>query len=132
MNLAEQSAVRSPLGRWRALLVLGLLTGLLGMHALAPTGGTGHAERAHGVHMTAEATAVDDCPGDGHCGGHHLKHADATCASGAVSGGPALPVLVPDPVAAPVRADSMRSRAAAAPDGARAPPSLAELQLLRI
>ncbi|MGW3144473.1 DUF6153 family protein [Streptomyces sp. NPDC001177] len=132
MNRAEQSSVRSPLRRWRALLVLGLLAGLLGMHALAPGGATGHAERAHAVHMTAEATAADDCPGDGHCGGHHLKHADATCASGAVSGGPELPALVPDPVTAPVRADSVCFRAAKAPDGARAPPSLAELQLLRI
>ncbi|MET7457545.1 DUF6153 family protein [Streptomyces sp. NPDC005574] len=140
MTSPQQDSARPPAGRWRALLVLGLLAGLLAMHALAP-GGTVH-EHAGTGNMTAAVpgptasalslTSADGCHGDGDCGGGHLHHADSTCVSGAVGGGPLLPALVPDPVAAPARADALRSCAATAPDGARAPPSLAELQLLRI
>ncbi|MGW3204873.1 DUF6153 family protein [Streptomyces sp. NPDC001135] len=128
-------APHPPQRRWRALLVLAVLAGLLGMHALAPGGGMGRAEHARSAHL-AGAVAVfapDDCPGgDGHCGGGHPHHADPTCASGAVNGGPQPPALVPDPVTAPAPVRSPGSGAATAPDGARAPPSLAELQLLRI
>ncbi|MEU8033646.1 DUF6153 family protein [Streptomyces sp. NPDC049099] len=128
-------APHPPQRRWRALLVLAVLAGLLGMHALAPGGGTGRAEHGRSAHLTGTVvvSAQDDCPGgDGHCGGSHLHHADPTCASGAVNGGPQLPALVPDPVTAPAPVRCPRSRAGSAPDGARAPPSLAELQLLRI
>ncbi|MFD9394202.1 DUF6153 family protein [Streptomyces sp. NPDC060000] len=119
--------------RWRkALLVLGLLAGLLAMHALAP-GGTVHEHAGPPSTTTAAVSAHDGCPGDdGDCGGGHLHHADPTCVAAAVSGTPAQPALVPDPVAVPARADTVRSYASGAPDGARAPPSLAELQLLRI
>ncbi|MEU2283815.1 DUF6153 family protein [Streptomyces sp. NPDC013178] len=132
MKNREQDPEAPPVRRWRVLLVLGLLAGLLGMHALAP-GGSVH-EHAAPRHMAAaEVSAHDDCAGDGgDCGGRHLHHADATCAAAAVSNAPVLPALVPDPVAAPVRADAACSSAAEAPDSARAPPSLAELQLLRI
>ncbi|MEU9342619.1 DUF6153 family protein [Streptomyces sp. NPDC048278] len=137
MRPTEPPAARPPHRRLRSLLVLGLLAGLFGMHALAPGGVMGTA--MHGGHeptVTRAAvvvTAYDGCPGDdGHCGGDHAHHADATCASGAVGGGPALPALVPDPVPA-LAGDCLRpSRPAVAPDGARAPPDLAELQLLRI
>ncbi|MER7051411.1 MULTISPECIES: DUF6153 family protein [unclassified Streptomyces] len=78
-------------------------------------------------------TAHAGCPqDDGSCGGGHLEHADAVCASGAVSDGPVLPAPVPDPVPTAVCDGVVRACAADAPDGARAPPSLAELQLLRI
>ncbi|MFF3333399.1 DUF6153 family protein [Streptomyces sp. NPDC002888] len=132
MKSPEQHLVRPPVRRWRALLVLGLLAGLLAMHALAP-GGSGH-EHAGPQHMTAVAvSAHDDCAGHGgDCGGGHLHHADPTCVAAAVSGAPALPALVADPVAVPIHADTVCSYAAEAPDSARAPPSLAELQLLRI
>jgi len=123
----QRIAPTPPLGR-RALLVLALLAGLFGMHGLAP-GGAVH-EHSDVRHMTAVAD-VHGCSGDD-CGGGHVRHADQTCASGAVSGGPTLPALVPDVVAAPVRTDTVCPYAGAAPDGARAPPSLAELQLLRI
>ncbi|MER5198557.1 DUF6153 family protein [Streptomyces sp. NPDC002755] len=131
----QQHLSRPPVRRWRALLVLGLLAGLLAMHALAP-GGTVH-EHAGPRHLTAvSASAPDDCAGDeggdGDCGGGHLHHADPTCVAAAVSGAPALPALVPDPVTVPVRADAVRPYAVGSPDSARAPPSLAELQLLRI
>ncbi|MFJ8493364.1 DUF6153 family protein [Streptomyces sp. NPDC094038] len=137
MRPTEPPAPRPPYRRLRSLLVLGLLAGLFGMHALAPGGVMGTA--MHGGHertVTRAAvvvTAYDGCSGDdGHCGGDHAHHADATCASGAVSGGPALPALVPDPVPALAGDRLAPSRPAVAPDGARAPPDLAELQLLRI
>ncbi|WP_405771206.1 DUF6153 family protein [Streptomyces sp. NBC_00080] len=133
----QQHPARPPVWRWRALLVLGLLAGLLAMHALSP-GGTvhEHAVPQHTAVVPVSAVSVsahEDCAGDGgDCGGGHLHHADPTCQAAAVSGAPALPVLVPDPVTVPVRADAVCAYAAEAPDGARAPPSLAELQLLRI
>ncbi|GGW44328.1 hypothetical protein GCM10010503_21420 [Streptomyces lucensis JCM 4490] len=129
--------VSRPPRRHRALLVLAVLAGLLGMHALAPGGGMGHrmgqAEHARSAHMTAAVAAQDDCPGgEGHCGGHHPHHADAACASGAVSGAPQPPALLPDHGTVLAPAHRVRSLRATAPEGARAPPSLAELQLLRI
>ncbi|MFF7982802.1 DUF6153 family protein [Streptomyces sp. NPDC007901] len=133
MRPTEPPAPPPPYRRWRAVLVLGLLAGLLGMHALASGGGMGHGGHERVAHPTAVVAVYDGCSGDdGHCGGGLVHHADATCASGAVSGGPSLPALVPDPV--PVRAAvcAATSRPATAPDGARAPPDLAELQLLRV
>lgn len=128
---APQRAPRAPLRRPLGLLVLAVLAGLLGMHALAPVGGTGHPEHAHAAHRGVVVDAPGDCP-DGHCGGHRMHHADPTCASGAVGDGPELP----EPVAGQVHpyepCGDPRARALGAPDGARAPPSLAELQLLRI
>ncbi|MDG9717162.1 DUF6153 family protein [Streptomyces sp. DH24] len=147
---------RPPARWWRAVCVLGLLAGVLAMHGLAPGGGTGHGHTgAHSHAHVGGADPVDARPGlgaaveQGHhadpvavtapvagCahddGGGHARHADPTCASGAVGGGPVLPALVLDPVPAAARADAVRAYAAEAPDGARAPPSLAELQLLRI
>ncbi|MGW1594885.1 DUF6153 family protein [Streptomyces sp. NPDC002343] len=125
--------LRRPLRRYRPLFVLAVLAGLLGMHALAPGGGAGHAEHARTAYMTAALGAVDDCPGgDGHCGGHRLHHADPSCASGAPDGGPQLPAPAPDPVTGPAPVRCPLAARATAPDGARAPPDLTELQLLRI
>ncbi|MFD8868872.1 DUF6153 family protein [Streptomyces sp. NPDC059590] len=143
-----------PAWRWRALLVLGVLAGLLGMHALGPSGGlmprtherpaatanamnATTATTATTTAMTAmttvatSATAHSGC--DGACGGSHLHHADPTCASPAVGGGPTLSA----PPSAPVAVcghDLTAARLGTAPSPAdgRAPPSLAELQLLRI
>ncbi|MEW2257196.1 DUF6153 family protein [Streptomyces sp. NPDC047869] len=127
----QQRAPRPPRRSRRALLVLAVVAGLLGMHALAPGGGTGHPARAQAQHHAVAVMAQDACP-DGHCGGGHLHHADPSCASGAVKDGPQPPVLVPGPVTVRPPAGARRSLVAAAPDGARAPPTLAELQLLRI
>ncbi|MFJ9909301.1 DUF6153 family protein [Streptomyces sp. NPDC101152] len=129
MTARAQERGAPPFLGGRAFLVLGLLAGLLGMHGLAPGG----ALDAHSAprHTAVAAGAHGGCSGDD-CGGGHLKHADQTCTSAAVSGGPTLPALTPDPVTAPVRADVPCPYAGAAPDGARAPPSLAQLQLLRI
>ncbi|MEV5434537.1 DUF6153 family protein [Streptomyces sp. NPDC052682] len=139
----EQRDPRPPVRWWRAVCVLGLLAGLLAMHGLAPGGAApGHSHAgpstavAAGTHEALGAAVValsvdGECP-DGPCGGGHAQHADPTCASAAVSGGPVLPALVVDPVPVPVRTETLRTYAAAARDGGRAPPDLAELQLLRI
>jgi hypothetical protein len=119
-----------PLGRWRTLLALGLLAGLLGMHSLAPAS-AGH-EHGHAMpeHRTVDVSTVQDGCHEG--GGGRLHHADPTCKASTLSGGPALPALVPDAMATRVEADAVHTHPGTAPDGARAPPSLAELQLLRI
>ncbi|MFI6372250.1 DUF6153 family protein [Streptomyces sp. NPDC050546] len=134
VNSPVQRAPRSVVRRWRVLCVLGLLVGLLGMHGLAPGGAVpegAHGQEAHS-HQSHAAQAHSQGMSYGHCGGGSVQHADATCASGALSGGPVLPQLVPDPVPAGVREGVVRVSAVAEADGARAPPSLAELQLLRI
>ncbi|MFG2725390.1 DUF6153 family protein [Streptomyces canus] len=129
MTRSEHLPARPPL--WRALLVLGMLVGVLAMHGLAPGGGLQGHEGSSSAHMTTVAVSVDETCHDG-CGSGHLHHADATCASGAVSGGPVLPALAPDPASTVVSDDSLCPEAVTSQDGARAPPSLAELQLLRI
>ncbi|MEU3253228.1 DUF6153 family protein [Streptomyces sp. NPDC006997] len=125
---------RSPRGRWRVLLVLGLLVGLLGMHTLSPgvavAADTPHSSFASAHAGMARAGNEHVCHGDS-CGGH-VEHADATCASGAVGTGPVLPAPLPDPVGTAAPADSSHGFLATTPDGGRAPPTLAELQLLRI
>ncbi|MFF4268424.1 DUF6153 family protein [Streptomyces sp. NPDC001536] len=133
MTGPEHHPALPPRWRWRALLVLALLAGLMGMHALAP-GAAVADEHPHAPPMAAVSVSAThgDCDGAGHCGSGHVSHADATCAAAAVSGGPTLPALVPDPVATVVRDESPRAYTGSDPEGARAPPSLAELQLLRI
>ncbi|MEU6242304.1 DUF6153 family protein [Streptomyces sp. NPDC047024] len=123
---------------WR-LLVLLVLGGLLAMHGLAPGGGLGTVRRASAPHAAVVLSAPGDCGADhdhdhdhGHDGSGHAHHADATCASGAVPGGPELALPASPDVIAPVTGALSPARTASAPDGARAPPSLAELQLLRI
>ncbi|MFJ5175648.1 DUF6153 family protein [Streptomyces griseoviridis] len=150
---AQRTAVPPPAVRWRSVLVLALLAGVFAMHALAPGGGAGHTSAVAPAHRTMTAvadahqpmTAVADASRTmtavadagtradaGRHGGGHLRHADQTCASGAVNGGPSLPGLAVGPVVDAAPAGAAPGRRAAAPDGARAPPSLAELQLLRI
>ncbi|MEW2131483.1 DUF6153 family protein [Streptomyces sp. NPDC005435] len=127
---------------WR-LLVLLVLGGLLAMHGLAPGGGLGPVQRATAPHMSFALSAPGDCGADhghggghdarhGHDGGGHVHHADATCASAAVPGGPELALPASPDAIAPAPGVLAPTRALSAPDGARAPPSLAELQLLRI
>jgi hypothetical protein len=143
VNSSLQRALRADATRWRLLCVLGLLAGLLGMHGLAPGGGL--PQQGHMLQMRTQQTHVQAMAyghgqsgshgsqvQDGHCGGGHVQHADATCASGAVGGGPVLPSLVADPVSGCAPESVVRACVVSEPDSARAPPSLAELQLLRI
>ncbi|ELS54759.1 hypothetical protein STVIR_4216 [Streptomyces viridochromogenes Tue57] len=119
------------------LLVLGLLAGLFGMHGLGPGDAVAapshHAhERPMSAHVTALAAMTDEAVcHSGDPGGGHARHADPTCASGAVGAGPVLPALALDPAGTAVTGDLGDRSVAVAPDGGRAPPSLAELQILR-
>ncbi|MFD9969147.1 DUF6153 family protein [Streptomyces sp. NPDC059011] len=147
-----------PAGRGLALLVLAVLAGVLGMHALVPAGIPGSQARAHGsaaaVHMSTvhtstvhavpvhgqsahaqsvpEPSVPEAVPGCSHTdgGSDHLDHADGTCAAAGV-GSPYAP---PEPSAGLVTPPSgaTPNGAGRTPPGGRAPPDLAELQLLRI
>ncbi|WP_418955294.1 DUF6153 family protein [Streptomyces tritici] len=157
MTFACRTTRRRPAGRGLALLVLVVLAGLLGMHALSPAqgavrqGGGGavqaaghhvqaaghHAQNAghhgHGAPTAHASTDSGETHGCSHGAGSsgHLEHADATCAAAGVSASYAPPALSPALVDAPapsaLAAVAPRSTAAG-----RAPPDLAELQLLRI
>ncbi|MFH9652857.1 DUF6153 family protein [Streptomyces anulatus] len=124
--------------RLRALLVLGLLAGLLGMHALAP-GALPMPERPAAAIMIGgqgnqTPSAHDECRSDphGNCHNGGADHSEATCSSGAVGGGPALPGLTPSPECLLPGVEAFPTALYGAPEEARAPPTLAELQLLRI
>ncbi|MFP8958972.1 DUF6153 family protein [Streptomyces nanhaiensis] len=123
-----------PAGRGLVLLVMAVLAGVLGMHALAPGGTLSTLPDARHALVAAQPAdahqASGDCsPTDG--GSGHLEHADETCAAAGIGTAYAPPSLSAAVVDAP---------AAAAPSGSavrsavsdRAPPDLAELQLLRI
>lgn len=120
------------------LLVLAVLAGVVAMHGLGPAVPTAlnHAapDSRHVVTAAAPSHACDcvhvDHDGNGDAGGH-VEHADATCAASGTSGAPALPALSPGGVVACPTTDVLAT-APAATLGERAPPSLSELQLLRI
>ncbi|WP_234443173.1 DUF6153 family protein [Streptomyces cellulosae] len=120
------------------LLVAALLLGLLGMHGLGPVQEshepTGPDRIVAGAHPGVVMSEPGECDhGEGGCPGH-VTHADPTCASASVPGTPVVvPVLEPDVVARTGPAPDVRtSPDGSGPDGGRAPPSLSELQLLRI
>ncbi|MFF4871437.1 DUF6153 family protein [Streptomyces sp. NPDC000961] len=123
--------------RLKGLLVLAVLVGLFGMHAMGPGPMTPQASGATAF-VTAVATNVVEADPEGHCdhdcSGHGGSgdHADPTCASAGVTGPVLLPALAPsliDPVAT---VDPLVATQTATEGGGRAPPSLSELQLLRI
>ncbi|MET9869544.1 DUF6153 family protein [Streptomyces sp. NPDC006386] len=120
------------------LLVFALLLGLLGMHGLGPVPGaaaasSGYDRMAVVAHTDVMASMPEGCDhGEGGCTGH-TDHADPTCASASVAGTPVVaPVLLPDVVTCAASVHARTSPAGSGPDGGRAPPSLSELQLLRI
>ncbi|MDH6549873.1 hypothetical protein M2161_005227 [Streptomyces sp. SAI-133] len=132
---------RPPVKGRRVLLLLGLLAGLLAMHALAPAGAVaagGHAS-PHSSHSSAASAGASMgrdieflCHGDDSGTGGHTQHADSVCASAALGTGPVLHAPLPDPVGPVSPADRPNGAFTAASEGGRAPPTLAELQLLRI
>ncbi|WP_233221551.1 DUF6153 family protein [Streptomyces carminius] len=142
---------RSPLSV-PAALVLAVLTGLVAMHGLAPgspgpsarTGPahhagpadhTGPASRSMPTHEHPAAASFGpdgaQCAHSAHGTGGHPDHADATCAAGGTSAAPQPPVLPAAAAASPGGPAAVRHLPATAA-GSRAPPSLSELQLLRI
>lgn len=127
---------RRPAGRGFVLLVLAVLAGVLAMHGLGPGPASAKPPAAvsgHAMAMSHEEAGrqvAGDCSHtDGAMG--HADHADATCAAAGVSAAYAAPALAEalDAGAVPV---ALPGSAAGGPESGRAPPDLAELQLLRI
>lgn len=132
MSRAAQSPSRRLAARAFVPLVLMVLAGLLAMHGLGPAPAKVPAVRGgHSAPMGHEDAArpSGDCA---HAvgGAGHTKHADTTCAAVGV-GAPCAP---PPPASAPgvPAAQVLVPGVSGAPEGGRAPPDLAELQLLRI
>ncbi|MGW0552455.1 DUF6153 family protein [Streptomyces altiplanensis] len=127
------------------LLVLAVLAGLVAMHGLGPapapaaahaTTSSHHAPAAGQERATASDAAcqdgcvhADDPAGSG---GGHAEHADATCAASGTAGAPVLPAPAVLPGHAAVQAVLAHGVIPGATVCGRAPPSLSELQLLRI
>ncbi|GAA2287383.1 hypothetical protein GCM10010145_67870 [Streptomyces ruber] len=126
--------------RW-VWLVLAVVAGVLGMHALSPAGmpAAGRHDMTMSVqlpghHSTLAPDAGDGCRhmSDTGSGGMVMDHAAGTCAADGISTAYVPPALLPALAArlAPAAA-ACRGPAARTADG-RAPPDLSELQLLRI
>ncbi|MCZ4508758.1 DUF6153 family protein [Streptomyces sp. ActVer] len=119
----------------RALLVLTVLVALVGMHGLAsanpvPSEHAGpHASRQ----MAADAGSPYACHTDD-CGSaeRHASHADQMCASGAIPAPAVIPALAASVPSGMATAAQPLTPVPYQPAGGRSPPSLAELQLLRI
>ncbi|MFD9744797.1 DUF6153 family protein [[Kitasatospora] papulosa] len=135
MSCAVQPPSRRTAGPGFVLLVLAVLAGVLAMHGLGPAPASVEGAAAgsgHGVVMTHERTVEVA----GHCayatgGSGHVHHADALCVAAGVGSPYAPPPLASVPGvlrALPV----LLPGASGSPEGGRAPPDLAELQLLRI
>ncbi|MGW4027460.1 DUF6153 family protein [Streptomyces sp. NPDC005009] len=133
MTASTRSSSR-PAGRLLTLLVLAVLAGVLGMHALAP-GGTVAPQTAAGHEMVR--AAADGVPhADGGCthtdgGSGHLDHADGTCAAVGTASAYTPPALTGTVLHAPATPSPTTATTGSPHDG-RAPPDLSELQLLRI
>lgn len=129
--------------RVHVLLVLAVLAGIVAMHGLGPVPAAPGAVSAGAHHRAAvaveapahghEAAKCDCAHADDHSrgAGGHAEHADETCAAGGTSAAPVLPSLAPSGALAPP-ATNAPAAVFAADSGGRAPPTLSELQLLRI
>ncbi|ALO08164.1 DUF6153 family protein [Streptomyces goshikiensis] len=125
---------RRPTGRLFVLLMLAVLTGLLGMHALGPGGApAGRSDATHEMAMAQVADAPHLSSGCSHTdgGNDHLDHADGTCAAAGIGSAYAPPALTSALMDTPAACTPVAGTARPA-EGCRAPPDLSELQLLRI
>lgn len=136
MSSTMQPSSRRPAGRGFVLLVLAVLAGVLAMHGLGPGPAPTMSPAAASGHamVMAHEEAVQQVTGacshtDGGTG--HADHADATCAAAGVSASYAPSALAAALDVAPVPM-ALPGCAAGTPEVGRAPPDLAELQLLRI
>ena len=133
--MTSRSVFRShPAGWLYALLVLTVLAGILGMHAL-PSGPFPAIRTGQGHTMVMADTEPGSAPA-GQCahtagGTDHLHHADRTCAAAGVGSPYNPPALSAAFSGSPVGASWSESVPESA-RAARAPPDLSELQLLRI
>ncbi|MGW5851266.1 DUF6153 family protein [Streptomyces sp. NPDC055254] len=152
MISAEQPRSRRPAGRGFALLVLVVLAGVLAMHGLGPRPVLGAAQpsattavehgtarshdeaAAHGTARSHDGAAAHGTGGDcSHTAGGtgHVRHADGTCAATG-TGAPYTPPALTAGLGAAPAPRAVPGGPAAADGAGRAPPDLAELQLLRI
>ncbi|MFD6967966.1 DUF6153 family protein [Streptomyces sp. NPDC059949] len=138
---------KKPLGlRSYLLLVLAVLAGLVAMHGLGPgasvpasahaAASSHHASPAGHGKIASDAPCNDGCvhagdPIDDGRGGH-AEHADATCAATGTAGAPVLPAPAVLPGITDAEAVLAHGIVPDATACGRAPPSLSELQLLRI
>ncbi|WP_307710160.1 DUF6153 family protein [Streptomyces sp. V1I6] len=124
---------RRPAGRLLVLLVLAVLTGVLGMHALPPSGApAAHADAGHTMVMAhAPEHHVSEPCSHTAGGSDHLDHADGTCAAAGVGSPYAPPALAAALMDVPA-GDGLMGTAPVSAASGRAPPDLSELQLLRI
>ncbi|WP_046502630.1 DUF6153 family protein [Streptomyces odonnellii] len=132
MRRPPRGLVRPARVRALLLLVLTLAAGVLAMHGLAPVPPAASSTAAPPTaHVMPDGAR--DCVQPGHEDGGHLDHADGLCAAAGTSTGPALSTLaasgLPSGLADPATGPRQASGAASA---GPAPPSLSELQLLRI
>ncbi|MFE5191131.1 DUF6153 family protein [Streptomyces sp. NPDC056628] len=129
---ARSPSPSRPTGRLRVLLVLTVLAGVLGMHALPSSASPAlHADRGPTMVMAhaQSASAAQQCA---HLSGGagHLDHADQACAATGVGSPYTPPALSGAFTDGP--AVHLGARAPEATIGSRAPPDLSQLQLLRI
>ncbi|MFJ6479866.1 MULTISPECIES: DUF6153 family protein [unclassified Streptomyces] len=136
MTGREPRTQPQPVLRVSTLLVLAVIVGLLGMHALGAAALPSASATEHPSHHVATAPA-DRYPDDDRDTGRHVIHTDQMCASTALPGSPGIAAADTEPVT--IRAHGSADApvplpiaVAYEPAGGRAPPSLAELQLLRI
>ncbi|MFD0373808.1 DUF6153 family protein [Streptomyces sp. NPDC127112] len=130
-----------PMMRLRLLLVLGLTIGLLGMHALGTAAALPSTKAAeHTSRHVAAARADPGCPcpdGADRVPTGPSGHADQMCASGALPGSPGIAAPDTAPltrIQGRIVADAPAALPLAVayePAGGRAPPLLAEFQILR-
>ncbi|MFJ8015822.1 DUF6153 family protein [Streptomyces sp. NPDC096339] len=131
---------RRPTGRGLVLLVLAVLAGVLAMHGLGPGPASVRTHATAPGHVMGtehhgrpgpEARAAEGCSHTAG-GSDHTHHADATCAATGIN----TPYAPPAPAAAldgsESAAEAPHAVATASAQSGRAPPDLAELQLLRI
>ncbi|NYE44684.1 DUF6153 family protein [Streptomyces fulvorobeus] len=126
------------------LLVLAVVAGLVAMHGLGPAPAAAHAAASSHHEPTAnhEKAIADDaaCPnGCVHAddpadsgGSGHAEHADATCSATGTAGAPVLPAPAVLPGHVQAQAVPAHGVIPGATACGRAPPSLSELQLLRM
>lgn len=131
MTIGIRSSSR-PAGRLLVLLVLVVLAGVLGMHALPPGGAPAGA--GHEMAMADPSSAPHAVGTCAHTGGgsDHPDHADGTCAAAGTGSAYMPPPLAVSAVPNVPAASSLAAAMAGAPHDDRAPPDLSELQLLRI
>jgi hypothetical protein len=143
---STQRTARPRAGLWRVLSALAVLAGVLAMHGLSPSGvpaagehmtmtsligmPVGHVGPAHHPHGGSRHLAA---VGDAEGGGMVMDHAGGTCAAGGIS-------VAYSPPALTAALSHCGATHALLPTGwtqtgaydGRAPPDLAQLQLLRI